>query len=242
MTTSTGFHFRLSSLAAATFLLSACSSTPDAPEDLAQIDTDGSLLIIEGYINQATVDRIRQLSTDHEFSRLRVNSPGGDPLANIQLGGWIHRRQLDIEIQEQCLHSCANYLFTAAKRKTIYPGAVVAWSGGALEESWTQQWQNYLIPGVRHVVEQYLDRFLRREIRFFERVGVDQRITVYGQDEEHGCMSDDMQGFYYSVPDLLSMGVYDVNTPGRNWNEAFADYGEQFCQVELGSQSDRIIL
>lgn len=237
-----GFNFRLSSITAMALAVSACSSTQSEPDNLAEVETDGPLLIIDGYIDQSTVDRIRQLSVDHNFSKVRVNSPGGDPLANIQLGGWIHRQELDIEVYEQCLHSCANYLFTAAQEKTIHPGAIVAWSGGALEESWTQQWQDYLIPGVRHVVEQYLDRFLRREIRFFERVGVDQRITVYGQEDESSCMSDDMKGFYYSVPDLLSMGVYDVNTPEQNWDEAFANYGEQFCQVELSSRSDRITL
>jgi hypothetical protein len=240
MKTSTGFHLRLSSVAALSVLVSACSSTPSAPEDIASIETEGSLLIIDGYIGQATVDRIRQLSSEQKFSRLRVNSPGGDPLANIQLGGWVHRQELDIEIYEQCLHSCANYLFTAADQKTIHPGAVVAWSGGALEDSWTQQWQDYLIPGVRHVVEQYLDRFLRREIRFFERVEVDQRITVFGQDEDQGCMTEGMKGFYYSVPVLLSLGVYDVETPGREWDNAFASYGEDFCQVDLSSRADRI--
>lgn len=220
--------------------LSACSSGSYEDNPASQLHVDGESIFLDGPITNEIVQQLRQLSAEHNFTRMQVNSAGGDPLAAIQLGGWIHRQQLDISVQQECLHSCANYLFTAGANKEIQPGGVVAWSGGALEDSWTQQWQNYLIPGIQHIVEQYLDRFLRREIRFFERIDVDQRITVYGYDDHLGCMQDDIQGFYYSVPDLLAMGVSRVQTPGSSWQQAFSDYGEQFCKVELSSRPEVI--
>lgn len=228
----------ITTLLSAVFL-SGCSSSPSGSSS-AEVHAEQDVLIIDGYISEHTVASVQALAEQQRFSTIRVNSHGGEPLASLQLGGWVHREKLDIEVTGQCLQACANYLFTAAQQKTIHSGAIVAWSGGALEESWTQQYSNYWIPGVRHVVEQYMDRFLRREIRFFERIGVDQRITVFGYHKLAGCDTDTMEGFYYSIPTLLRLGVDNVHTPQTSWQEAFTHYGAQFCKVELSSELEVI--
>lgn len=220
-------------------ILAGCSSSgTETPS--ASVSADQNTLIISGFISELTVEQTLLLAEQHNLTTLRINSRGGEPLASLQLGNWIHRNNLNIEVEEQCLHACANYLFTAAQEKTIHDGAVVAWYGGALEESWTQQYSNYWVPGVRHIVEQYMDRFLRREIRFFERVGVDQRITVFGYHDLAGCDVNSMEGFYYSIPTLLRLGVDNIHIPQRDWQDAFNDYSTQFCKVELSSELEVI--
>ncbi|MBA3988315.1 hypothetical protein [Aliidiomarina maris] len=227
---------RLSCLLLAGFALSACSSSPtETPSSSVRI-TDSELQI-SGFISEATIEQVRSLTSSYNVERVRVNVTEGDPLATMQLGYFIHRRELDLVVEEYCLSVCANYLFTAARQKYLAPESIVAFSGGALSSSWTQQHQGLLIPGVRFVAEQYMDAFLRREIRFFDRIAVDQTVTAYGYTEASGCTETAHQGFYYSIPELLRFGIGDIEPIRSNWRDAFNHYPEQFCQVDLSNQA-----
>ena len=105
-------------------------------------------------------------------------------------------------------------------REKLSRNAIVAWSGGAQDESWINQWSFYIFPGFRNVVEHYLDAFLRRETRFFNRINVDQNITHFGYDEQVGCMDGDtFRGFYYDVADLLILGVGRTSRDTASWGQ-----------------------
>ncbi|MCC5879488.1 MAG: hypothetical protein JJU03_06320 [Idiomarina sp.] len=226
-------------LVASTMLLAACSSSAPPPPQ-GQVSVADDEISISGFISDVTVEQLRALTDGQQFSRVRVDVYDGDPLATMQIGYFIHRQQLDLRVDGACLGPCANYLFTAAASKYLHEDAVVAWFGGALAESWTQQNQRLLVPGIRHVAEQYMDAFLRREIRFFERIGVEQSITSYGYTEASGCNQPDYAGFYYSIPQLLRFGVADVYTARGDWRDAFEHYPDQFCQVDLSTEYEVI--
>lgn len=216
--------------------IGACGSTSPPPPGEVQVLEDE--IAISGYLSEDLVEKIRTLTREHSFSRFRVDVYDGEPQATMQLGYYINRHQLDLVVTGECLGPCANYLFTAAANKYLERGAVVAWFGGALSASWTQQNQSLLIPGIRHVAEQYMDSFLRREIRFFQRIEVEQSITSAGYLESSGCHNVNHVGFYYAFPQLLRFGVTDVHTADGDWRTAFAHYPEQFCQVDLSMQHE----
>lgn len=223
-------------------LMTGCSSQPDdstPATSAADVKITDQELEIHGYIDEATLTKIRALSTNYSFSRVRVKIEGGEPLATMQLGYFIHRRQLDLVVDQYCLGACANYLFTAAKTKYLGPESIVAWSNGARSSSWTQQNQRFLFPGARFVAEQYLDSFLRRENRFFERIGVDQAVTEYGYAQASGC-SAPQQGFYYTIPELLRFGIANVVPAHGDWRTAFDHYPDSFCRVDLSNEIDVI--
>ncbi|QYG07801.1 hypothetical protein [Janthinobacterium sp. PAMC25594] len=48
---------------------------------------------------------------------IKVQSGGGETDEAMHLGRLIHDRNLDIEVNEICASSCANYLFPAAVKK-----------------------------------------------------------------------------------------------------------------------------
>lgn len=220
--------------------LSGCATQSTPSTSTAAVSFSDSELFINGHINEVTVEEVRALHQSQPIERVRVNVASGDPLATMQLGYWIHRHQYDLVVEEQCLGACANYLFTAAATKYLEPGSVVAWSDGALSSSWTQQNQRYLVPGVRFVAEQYMDAFLRREIRFFERIGVDQGVTAYGYASASGCDNSEA-GFYYSIPELLRFGIANVEPAEGNWQNAFEHYPERYCRVDLSQEIDVLI-
>lgn len=60
---------------------------------------------------------------------LRVTSVGGSSEEAMIMGRFIHDKGLDIEVVRGCASSCANYLFPAARHKTITAGAILGYHG-----------------------------------------------------------------------------------------------------------------
>lgn len=62
---------------------------------------------------------------------IKVQSGGGETDEAMHLGRLIHDRNLDIEVNEICASSCANYLFPAGVKKNNTKGKHVglAWNG-----------------------------------------------------------------------------------------------------------------
>ena len=56
---------------------------------------------------------------------LKVTSSGGDITLGMELGEWVFRNGLDVEVVDHCFSSCANYVFTAGKAKYLNPDAVL---------------------------------------------------------------------------------------------------------------------
>ena len=88
---------------------------------------------------------------------------------------------------------------------------------------------NYL--GWRDLVSDldYRKKFIEEEKRFYEKLGVDQKIGVYGQinDYEAVYKSYKYDGFYYSIDDMSKMGIKHIRIQDGPW------------QPELNSQSDK---
>ncbi|WP_194757326.1 hypothetical protein [Aliidiomarina indica] len=213
--------------------LSGCSA-PVEPEEVANIRIDGNVVYFAGPLNKPSLDRMRDIF-DHENSPriLDINSASGDPMAAMQMGYLLQRQQITLRIQERCEGLCANYLFTAAAVREIYPDAKITWSGGALNQSVILQWESYILPGIRDFVTRYSDQYLRREARFFERIDVDQNITVHGFNPRLGCA--DYDKFYYSWPDLMSMGIGETRFVEHSYRTAFKYAKDEACRVDLSN-------
>lgn len=216
----------------------ACSSPPAPPE--GRVALQDNVISIDGHISAATLDELIRLTEQNPTLRhLRVTSERGDPMAAMQIGYLLQQKRFVIEITDVCLEACANYLFTAAEERIVHANALVAWSGGALERSWIYQWRSYMLPGLKGFVTRYADAYFRRETRFFERINVDQHITVYGFDKNIGCVNNAYRGFYYSAADLLSMGVGVTRFVPEDSKQDFQIADSSYCQVDL---SNRLLL
>lgn len=214
--------------------LSACSSSPEAkPEANVYIDDD--TFVLDGATDKAAVESLFMLATNNpDIKRFRVRSAGGDPMAAMNWGYHLFKHEFSLIVEDYCLDSCANYFFPAAYERILQQNAVVAWSGGAKHENWVYQWQSYSLPGMRSVVSHYLNASLRRETRFYQRIMVYQNLTMFGFDKQVGCMdSGEYKGFYYTVADLLMLGVGRTSREGASWDKTFAHYPNDYCLVKL---------
>lgn len=64
------------------------------------------------------------------FTTLAITSPGGEVNAGMDLGEIVFTHQLSVKIEDYCLSSCANYVFTTAPQHQISNWAVIGFHGG----------------------------------------------------------------------------------------------------------------
>lgn len=183
------------------------------------ITRQGDELRIEGGIIIGMHEEVRQNLSDRLVRKIVVDSPGGDVHEAMKIGRLIHDHALDIKVVGICASSCASYLFPAARKKFIEPGARVVWHGNRHQKDFREdaicRGQGQLLAG------------MEREREFFRSIGADEYIARVGQEPVfHG-------DFTISVQDMQLFGVTDVY--------AEPDYGSQaFCERLAARTGERL--
>lgn len=93
--------------------------------------TNPTTLRLYGEIQPGDAAALAKLYTP-QTTLLVVRTGGGNAEEGLKLGRFIHDHTLDLEVDTTCASSCANYLFPAARRKVIDPGAVLGFHGTLL--------------------------------------------------------------------------------------------------------------
>jgi hypothetical protein len=87
-------------------------------------------LRIDGHINAAIAGQLHD-ALGHGARTIRVTSGGGDPLPSLALARDMRRHHTTLIVDGVCAGACANFLFPAAAKRTVMPGALVIFSGTA---------------------------------------------------------------------------------------------------------------
>ena len=163
---------------------------------------------------------------------LLIESYGGAAGAAMRLAMWMLDNELDVRVDTFCYSSCANYVFLAGRNKLLASRASLMWHGGVTQpidraglEHLLDDMLGVLEPDAREAVlaERSRERLLEqlemsrleliaREKQFFERIRVDQRITVLGQLFERELLANDHDyaGWDLSLSDLGRLGVHGI--------------------------------
>ncbi len=191
-----------------------------------------------GEITSDGVSRVESLLAAHPDIRiLEINSTGGSIDRGIDLGLLVFRHGLDVHVTgSMCMSSCANYVFTAGRRKVIEPGAVVVWHGSAIQkglydfdkfdltffrEAYGRDPNCIERLALRWKLHTYRRRVQSRQAEFFELIKVDPGVTVFGQT--HGCKCQ----WTLSPEDMTAFGIKNVSAyPGYGTQEGHAIYTE----------------
>lgn len=167
---------------------------------------------------------------------LLIESHGGAAGAAMRLGMWMLDNELDVKVDTYCYSSCANYVFLAGRHKFLAPHASLMWHGGTTQpidraelEHLLDDMLSVLEPEARDAIlaERSRERLLEllemsrreliaRETEFFDRIGVDQRITVLGSLFERELLANDHDyaGWDLSLSDLARLGVRGIKVVG----------------------------
>lgn len=162
---------------------------------------------------------------------LSINSSGGDTDLGMALGTWVHQNKLDVKVLEGCYSSCANYVFTAARNKIVSNFAVIAYHGGLssrtfnLSDATIANLAAAQKDGQKVTRENAMEIFLKRiaprveqEAKYFEAIGVQQRITTLGQEEKYmEAAPKGAMGWYYDIEDFAKLGVSNITVINPPW-------------------------
>lgn len=155
------------------------------------------------------------------INRLVISSEGGDVEAGIELGLWVFKKKLTLEIKDKCFSACANYVFTAAARKIIRSGAVVAWHGNYHHLFHTGLWRDDIpirmqrtgeneSTAEQKVLEQ-VRHLVKLEKKFFAKINVDQYLCWIGKMPPYSARNY----YFLSTTDMVRFGVRHVEAPAE---------------------------
>jgi hypothetical protein len=163
---------------------------------------------------------------------LNIRSKGGDTMAGMELGRWMHSQGLAIKVLEYCFSSCANYVFPAAHRKIVSNFAIIGYHGGLSSKHFgidaKQEVLFATIPAeqreavrkkFQEEVISSLASQIKSEERFFADMGVQRRITTLGQSAyyEKRYEQTDAIGWSFSVEDFAKLGVKNITVINPPW-------------------------
>lgn len=184
--------------------------------------------LFSGLINKNTVNVFIAQHQNKKIKKIIVDSGGGEPIAAMRFGEWIHDNNIDIEVNGICMSSCANYLFTAAKYKTISSQSIVGWHGGAEQKNFrdldleydviyanlknkialTEKQKLRLLDNKMIQNYEYSQKSRPKQNTFYAKVKVSEYITRAGQEP-----TNFKSIWTLSRNDLKKFGVCNVNLP-----------------------------
>jgi hypothetical protein len=210
----------------------AARSPNDPSNEEADIVLNGTTVVYAGILNDQNIERFLETVRDKEVLRLTISSGGGDINSGMRLGDWVFDNNVDIVIEGVCASSCANYVFTAGRRKTLNEGAIVAWHGNILQKTGfsseelretVRQWFETLSEDAKKEFDletmvaltilqtnEYRAAGIENQARFFKKIGVDEFICRVGNEQR-----DAPDFFTLSIEDMARFGVSNVQA---SWN------------------------
>jgi hypothetical protein len=223
----------------------------------AQIRIEGEHLFFTGEIMEATNPQVyEQYALAQPKPRIfTVTSRGGSLLAAVDLARWILDRGLEVEVQDYCLSSCANYILAAGTVTRISAHAALAWHGGALQqipyEDATIVDQNMKpvsaerAAQIRERNRAERDRWVAdmraQESAFLSHVGVVQQMTVLGQQERYDATRNSGSTIWdFSLEDLHALGLRQLQViGGEPWHPPrVLPNGRKLFRISLGDHPE----
>lgn len=212
--------------------------------DTTRIWLDKGELHYAGYLDDDANRRLFALyaSLAVKPAVLAIDSKGGDVATGLDLGQWVHDKQLDVKVATYCMSSCANYVFTAGAEKLVGAAAVIGFHGGIsstrFDLSGETKARYDAMTGVQQA--QFWEQLrkdsrplLEREARFFKMIKVRQDITTYGQAARFSDIVSD--GWTYSEDGFRRFGVNRIRVLGGPWRPAPAAHNWKLPMLEVGA-------
>lgn len=112
----------------------------NASPPTVSINTQGELNF-QGSITFTNYQTLVKLYQDAKIkpTTLFINSLGGDGLAGILLGEFIHQHALKLVITDYCMSSCANFVFTASPDITLEQNTLIVFHGSFNQVNLTEK-------------------------------------------------------------------------------------------------------
>lgn len=199
----------------------------------ADVYLEQQKLVYRGEINQKNNQAAFDLFNAAEIkpTRLAISSGGGNVDLGMDLGEFVLRYKLDIEVTGLCFSSCANYVFVAGERKFIGPKAVIGWHGNAASAKWLdadidamvseqsaknrdEHWQK-----LRKHYDQVIIAAADREDKFYKLLNIDKKLLSFGHAEQFVTLAKQhgYRGWSFDIPLMEQFGITKIQTISKGW-------------------------
>ncbi|WP_418358263.1 hypothetical protein ACNH6B_03790 [Shewanella basaltis] len=212
--------------------LTGCASQPE-PFSVVIDPLLANAIVYRGEINADNVASFEQLITNSPtpIESLIINSGGGEVFAGIRFGELVYQYQLKVIVDKICASSCANYIATASNDVTVREGGLLGWHGGALQPLYLslqhpqkQAHKNNLEN------EQFITKWRQAELDFFNKVKVNQIVTVIGMMPGLHDKRD-AQLFSYDQKTLKQLGLHIAYEGEQATHSASGEYVVQIFSL-----------
>lgn len=203
----------------------------------------------QGGLSEQGITKLKTLYREHKqaITWLEITSTGGEITLGMDLGDFIHEHQLNVSVKEYCLSSCANYVFTSARKKELGKHALIGFHGGASSKQFDSSAMEQQIQAApkQHreavraqmikLLNDYIEVNNKREKVFFKKIGVKQEITTLGQTDTYKDIesSGEYVGWYYSIADLNKLGVDNIKLIDGSWQLKQLSEDKKVYRVEV---------
>jgi len=206
-------------------LLAACCAHAASADEGTRVHREDDAIVYRGEILPEANAQVRELLAGAiGIEWLRITSVGGDVRLGMDLGELVREHGLNVKVVDYCASSCANYVFPAGRRKLLPADSAVVWHGSAIQAglgdlstidfSAVEKQRGHALSDDEkaEVAEQmgltaYFDGVKRRQEAFYAAIGVDPRVTVFGQDLDCRC------NWTIPVADMARFGITGVEAP-----------------------------
>lgn len=192
-----------------------------ASEQATRVLHVGDAIVYRGSITaEANAEMARLLEEDGSPRWLEIESVGGNIGMGMDLADLILAHALNVRVVGLCASSCANYAFVAGRQKEIVDGGLLVWHGSAIQENLLgsidfdeierdsgQVMDADARAAFLKSVTAGFERHKERQKALYQRLGIDERITVFGQDIGCECQ------WTFSVADMAAFGLRGVTAP-----------------------------
>lgn len=91
----------------------------------------GNRIYYIGDISEKANNIAKRLLKKHKIDTMIIRSHGGLVSLGMDLGDLIFENKLNIQVDQYCNSSCANYIFPAGRKKYLLRNSQLIWHGGA---------------------------------------------------------------------------------------------------------------
>lgn len=196
----------------------ATAALPNLPNESGQwTRLDERTVALTGNIDSGSLFKF-ELVFDDEVETVVLNSGGGYTHEALQIGRVLKVAKVDVVVDGICLSSCANYLFTAGRRKTIRDG-VVGFHGNTRAsvgregvDAFIEDLPSELGEAEREAYRAELEQTLVWEHAFFADLGIDQTLFERTQRADKGMDDGEVYAFLLPTPATFERyGIRNVN-------------------------------
>jgi len=179
----------------------------------------GNAIFYKGDITSASNTSVKNILREYKIDSLIIDSEGGNVGYGIELGNLVYNHHLDVKVENLCVSSCANYVFTAGKRKILEPGSLVVWHGSVIQKDFNTIDFSEIEKEVGHEMnsgerEAFSKKYFnalniikKRQRDFFKKIATSQEVTIIGQEMNCHCLWTLMPS------DMAKFGIKNVIYP-----------------------------